>query len=62
MITTKKTRIFKAGKKVVANVAIVAGSTIVVSVLGKKSRDAVSEVVDGSKQIYNVIVNTFQQW
>jgi hypothetical protein len=61
-ITTKRKRVLTATGKVVKNVGFVALSAIATGILTKKSKDAVMEIGDGAKQIYNVVMNTIQKW
>ncbi|MDF2841778.1 MAG: hypothetical protein K0R00_204 [Herbinix sp.] len=61
MITSNGQRLAKALVKVSKNVVIVAGSAIITGVLTKKTRDAVGEIGEGAKHIYNVVVNIIQK-
>lgn len=61
MITTKGKRVLQASGKILKNMGVVTVAAIATGMLTVKSKEAVREVGDGAKQLYNVIINTFQK-
>lgn len=62
MITSKRQRLVQATVKVGKNLVVATVATVATGFLAKKSKEAVVEIGDGAKQIYNVVANSIQRW
>ncbi|MDF2841777.1 MAG: hypothetical protein K0R00_203 [Herbinix sp.] len=61
MPSSSKQKLGKATAQVAKNLAVVIVGSVITGILATKSRNAIMEIADGCKQVYNIGVNVYYE-